>query len=449
MNKTEKLMNMQALSRYGITRRDFLRISGSAGAMALLAACAAPDGGGSSEGDSGDGRTIKIGLVGPITGPIAAFGEADEFVLDQVREIFADGIEVGGTIHPVEIILKDAESDSSRAAQVAQDLILNDEVDLLMAHATPDIVNPVFAQAEANGVPCITADAPWQPVYFRDDLPSPEEGYQWGYHIFWGLEDVISVFLDQWETLPTNKVVGALWPNDADGLAWSSPELGFPPALEAGGYTLVDPGRYENLKDDFSAEISLFKEQGVEIVTGVLIPPDLGTFLTQASQQGFNPKFFTVGKAALFPTTVETLPDGLGEGLTTEVWWTPAHPFTSSLTGQSAADLAAAYTEFSGKQWTQPIGFVHALFEVAADVLARTTDIDSPTAIRDAIKATNLDTIVGTVDWSSGPVPNVSKTPLVGGQWQTGTDYPYEMQITTNSTGVDIPITGTVNEKSW
>jgi len=366
-----------------------------------------------------------------------------------VRELFADGIDIGGTIHPVEIILKDAESDPNRAAQVAQDLILNEEVDLLMAHATPDMVNPVSAQAEANGIPCITADAPWQPWYFRDDLPSPEEGYQWGHHIFWGLEDIIGVFQGLWDTLPTNKVVGALWPNDADGLAWSSPDVGFPPVLEAGGYTLVDPGRYENLKDDFSAEISLFKEQGVEIVTGVMIPPDLGTFLTQASQQGFNPKFFTVGKAALFPATVETLPDGLGEGLTTEVWWTPSHPFTSSLTGQSAEELATAYTEFSGKQWTQPIGFVHALFEVAADVLARTTDIDSPEAIRDAIKATKLDTIVGTVDWSSGPVPSVSKTPLVGGQWQTGTDYPFEIQVTTNATGIDIPITATVNEKSW
>jgi len=157
---------MNTLSKLSITRRNFLKLSGTAGATALLAACspAAPDGGsGGGDGGSGDGRTIKIGLVGPITGPIAAFGEADEFTLDQVREVFADGIDIGGTVHPIEIILKDAESDSSRAAQVAQDLILNEEVDLLMAHATPDMVNPVAAQAEANGIPCITADAPWQP----------------------------------------------------------------------------------------------------------------------------------------------------------------------------------------------------------------------------------------------------------------------------------------------
>ncbi|MEM8856860.1 MAG: ABC transporter substrate-binding protein, partial [Chloroflexota bacterium] len=158
---------------------------------------------------------------------------------------------------------------------------------------------------------------------------------------------------------------------------------------------------------------------------------------------------FTVGKAALFPTTVETLPDGLGEGITTEVWWTPTHPFTSSLTGQSAAELGAAYTEATGKQWTQPIGFVHGLFEILADTLARVSDVDSPEAIRDAIKATNLDTIVGNINWSTGPVPNVSKTPLAGGQWQVGSDYPFEMVTATNSTGIDIPITGSIEEKSW
>ncbi|MEM7115628.1 MAG: ABC transporter substrate-binding protein [Chloroflexota bacterium] len=431
-------MKMHKLKKYGITRRDFLRLSGAAGATALLAACGVRS-----------GRTVKIGLVAPLTGPLAAFSEADDFILGQIREIFTNGIDIGGTTFPIEILAKDSESDSGRAAQVAQDLILNDEVDMILVHSTPDIDNPVSAQCEANGVPCISTDAPWQPWYFRDDLPSPEAGYNWSYHFFWGLEDIIGVFQDIWGTVSTNKVVGALWPNDADGLAWSDRELGFPPALEAGGFTVVDPGRYENLKDDFSAEISLFKEQGVEIVTGVMIPPDLGTFLTQASQQGFNPKFFTVGKAALFPTTVETLPAGLGEGLTTEVWWTPTHPFQSSLTGQTAAELSKAYTDDTGKQWTQPIGFVHALFELVADVLARASDVDSPESIRDAIKSTNLDTIVGNINWRNGPVPNVSKSPLLGGQWQKGSQYPFEMVVATNTTGLDIPITGTINAKSW
>jgi branched-chain amino acid transport system substrate-binding protein len=175
----------------------------------------------------------------------------------------------------------------------------------------------------------------------------------------------------------------------------------------------------------------------------------LGTFLTQASQQGFNPKFFTVGKAALVPPVVEGISDNLGENLTTEIWWTPSHPFSSSLTGASSAELAEGFTEATGAQWTQPLGFVHALFEVAIDALQRSEDISDRGAVVEAIQATNLETIVGSVDWSSGPTPNVSKTPLVGGQWQAGEMYPYELKITVNSAAPEIETNGETQEKSW
>ena len=124
------------------------------------------------------------------------------------------------------------------------------------------------------------------------------------------------------------------------------------------------------------------------------MPPDMKTFWTQARQQGYKPKVVSVGKALLFPGAIEALGD-LGEGLSTEVWWTPSHPFTSSLTKQSAKQLAAAYEAATKKQWTQPIGFAHALFEVAVDALKRTKDVSSPAAIRDAIASTNLNTVVG------------------------------------------------------
>ncbi len=104
-----------------------------------------------------------------------------------------------------------------------------------------------------------------------------------------------------WDTLPTNKVVGALWPNDGDGNAWGDPQRGFPAALTKAGYKLVDPGRYPNLSDDFSAQISAFKKEQVEIVTGVPIPPDWTTFWKQAAQQGFKPKVASRRQGAAVP----------------------------------------------------------------------------------------------------------------------------------------------------
>ena len=149
----------------------------------------------------------------------------------------------------------------------------------------PETTNPVGDQCELNEVPCISSVAPWQPWFFGRG-GDPAKGFKWTYHFFWGLEDIIGVFTDLWQAVPTNKKVGALWPNDGDGRAWGDPERGFAPALRKLGFAMVDPGFFKPLLDDFSAQITAFKNAKVEIVTGVLIPPDFTTFWTQARQQG-------------------------------------------------------------------------------------------------------------------------------------------------------------------
>lgn len=383
--------------------------------------------------------TLKVGHVSPRTGPLAGFAEADDYVLAAVADAFAGGIENNGKTWNIEIISKDSQSNPNRAAEVAADLILGDEVDIIVAASTPDTVNPVSDQAEINEVPCITTDCPWQPYFFgRNGVPGT--GFDYTYHFFWGLEDVIGAFLDMWDQSGVQKVVGGLFPNDADGNAWGHPELGLPTPLAAAGYDLTDPGRYQPLTDDFSNYINAFKEAGAEIVTGNMIPPDFATFWAQAAQQGFNPKVVTIGKALLFPSVIESLGDR-GDGLSSEVWWSPDHPFASSLTGASAKALAEGYTAASGRPWTQPIGFKHALFEVVADVVRRAADLEDYEAIAAAIPETRLDTIVGPVDWSNGPINNVTKTPLVAGQWQKEGEG-FDLKIVANSAAPDIPLTG-------
>ncbi|MDE2791626.1 MAG: ABC transporter substrate-binding protein [Paracoccaceae bacterium] len=383
--------------------------------------------------------TIRVGHVSPRTGPLAGFAEADEHVLKGIEAVLLGGVENNGKSYGVEILSKDSQSNPNRAAEVAADLILGDEVDIIVAASTPDTTNPVADQAEINEVPCITTDCPWQPYFFGRN-GNPAEGFEYTYHFFWGLEDVIANFLDLWDHTGVGKTVAGLFPNDADGNAWGHPELGFPKPLADAGFALTDPGRYQPLNDDFSNYIAAFKEAGCEIVTGNMIPPDFATFWAQAAQQDFRPKIVTIGKALLFPSVIESLGDR-GDGLTSEIWWTPTHPFSSSLTGESAKVLADGYVADSGRPWTQPIGFKHALFEVVRDVIARSADLDDPMATLDAIRSTALSTIVGDVNWAHGPVPNISKTPLVAGQWQKQGDR-FELVVTTNAHAPQIPVGG-------
>jgi branched-chain amino acid transport system substrate-binding protein len=387
------------------------------------------------------GRTLRIGMVSPQTGPLAAFGEVDKWTIANLKKHLSDGVVVKGVRHPVEVLLKDSQSSPNRAAEVANDLILKDKIDLMVVTSTPDTTNPVSDACELNEVPCLSTMAPWQPWFFGRQ-GDPVKGFGWTYHFFWGLEDVISAFSNMWKSVPTNKKVGGLFPNDSDGNAWGDPKLGLPPALSKMGFSMTDPGRYQNMTQTLSSHIGAFKRAQVEIVTGVVIPPDMKTFLTQARQQGYKPKVISVAKALLYPATVEAVGD-LAEGVTTEVWWSPAHPFKSSLTQQSSQALAHAYEADTQRQWTQPIGFSHALIELAMNALSRTKDVEDKSAIRDAVASTNLNTVVGPVKFGGqGPMRNVSKTPLVGGQWVKGGKFKYDLVIVNNESAPGIPAGG-------
>ena len=419
-----------------ITRRNLLKSAGATGLAVGVARIPMPA--------LAKNQGVKIGYVSPQTGPLAAFAEADKFVIDGfVTATKAKGLNC-------EVVVKDSQSNPNRAAEVAKDLIVNDQVALMLVASTPETTNPVATTCEGEGLLCISTVAPWQPWFIgqqaKPDDPKSWKPFDYVYHFFWGLEDVIAVYTNMWGQLATNKQVGGLFPNDGDGNAWGDGTVGFPPVLKKLGYQLTDPGRYQNLTDDFSAQINGFKRANSEIITGVMIPPDFTTFWNQSQQQGFRPKIASIGKALLFPQSVEALGKN-GQNLSTEVWWTPNHPFKSSLTGQSSAQLAEGFSKATGRQWTQPIGFVHALFEVAADVLHRVDDPSDAKKMVAGAQATNLDTIVGHIQWNGANLPpfavkNVCKTPLVGGQWRLKSGGGYDLIITENRTAPAIPAGG-------
>ena len=410
-------------------------------APATTAASTAPSGAAPAASSSAPTGTIKVGFVSPMTGPLAGFGEPDQFIVDSMSAWFTEHpIVAGGVSYNVEILLKDSQSDAKRAGEVAAELINQDGVDVVLTHGTPDTVNPVSDQCEANATPCISSDAPWQPYFFGRG-GTPDKPFTWTYHFFWGLEDVAAVYQDMWDQLDTNKKVAGLFPNDPDGQAWSG---AFPDLTKDFGYTITDPGLYTNGTQDFSAQISAYKKAGDQILTGVPIPPDFTTFWKQAKQQGFNPKIATIGKALLFPSSIEALGD-IGQNLGSEVWWTPTYPFSSSLTGLSASELAQSYTDATGKQWTQPIGFSESLFEVMSAAVIAAGGPDKQKIV-DAMKTMKVNSVVGNLDWTTGPVPNVAKTPLTGGQWRKsiGDQFPYDLVIVSNSLAPNIPKGGTV-----
>ena len=75
-----------------------------------------------------------------------------------------------------------------------------------------------------------------------------------------------------------------MFPNDADGNA-VRPLLS--EAFKKGGYTVIDPGSFEDGTTELATQIALFKKEGVDLFVALVLPPDFSTLWRQAAQRGF------------------------------------------------------------------------------------------------------------------------------------------------------------------
>jgi branched-chain amino acid transport system substrate-binding protein len=444
-----------------VTRREFLKVAGMAGATVglgagmggLLAACGeeettttaasatttaapttttAPAATTTVSTGAEVGRPIKVGVTVPKTGIYAAFAEPMDFLIDQFEKITADGVVMGdGQNHPIELAVVDTQSDSNRAAQVAGDLITNNKVDLILSMGGPEVVIPAAGACEAMGCPSLNIECPWEAWVFSRG-GTVDAPFKWTYLACNGVTEFIQADTYTMGLLPTNKKVGLLLANTADGQAWAN---GFPPALEAAGYTVVMPDLYPPGLEDFTSQISGFKKEGCEICLGTPSVPELANFWKQSLQQGYNPTVLIAGLPLMFPAAVNSIGPSITNACC-EVNWHIKWPYKSTLTGQTGEELAAEYEAETGTQWNMMLGPDHQGFEWTVDVLKRATNVDDKEAILTAIKTTKIAMIGGRYDFTapldSGPGevhphPNVATMGMGSGQWIKGQKWPFDV----------------------
>jgi branched-chain amino acid transport system substrate-binding protein len=423
-----------------VTRRDVIKSMG-VGALALgagdaLVACGVK---GSSNTTSG---TITIGYVSPLTGALAGFATGDNWVLNGIRQTdpYKNGFKLGSKTYSVNIVVKDTQSDPNRASQVARELILTNHVDMILTSSTPETTNPVADACEANGVPCVSTIVPWESWYFGRGA-KPGTAFKYTTMFFFGLAEFGQCFIPMWDRMNSNKVVAGCYPNDADGNAFRDVNLGLPHYAAQAGYRVIDGGAYPDGTTDYTSIIAKFKSADAQIFTNAPIPPDFNTMWKQASQQGYRPKLATVAKVLLFPADTVAIGD-LVNNVATDAWWTPYHPYSSTLTGQSCKQFADAFESATGKQWVQSIGSVHSLFEIAHKAFTAVDDPHNRTAVAGELKTLSYTGLSGPLDFSKGPVPGVAIIKPLGVQWQKGTRFPYEMKVVDNSANKNVPLNG-------
>ncbi len=465
------------MSEKNVSRREFLKVAGVAGASigaagglgSLLAACGSEEStttttagattttaaGATTTTAAGAttttaagvemGREIKLGWVTMTTGIYAGLSEPDDFLLKHAKDAIGAGLVCAdGKQHPITFIVKDSQSDSNRAAEVAGQLITSDKPDAIFAGMTPVVNIPVGQQCEANGVPCVTYGCPMEPWFFGMG-GDPAKGFNWAYNLFWGINtDLNPVYIGLFDKIQTNKKVALLYANDPDGIATADEQSGFPSALGPEGYTWVNPGLVTGGTEDFSSAINQFKSEGCECLSALLNPPDFANFWKQARQQGWVPRVTAIGRAILTRPDMNAVGD-IGNGLCNEVWWENTHPFKSPLYGYTCQEIVDAWNAEVGTPFSPALGLTGgAGFDMITDVVKRTAVPDDPASWTESIKTTDVETIVGPIKFGAeNALPNCAITPLVGGQW-IGKTNDWVRKVVDNSHYPAIPQTGEI-----
>ncbi|WP_042337001.1 ABC transporter substrate-binding protein [Paraburkholderia ferrariae] len=409
-------------SRRAVLRRGAAAIGAAALTLRYPSALAAAD------------TTIRVGWVAALSGPGSQFGAAVNFVKDQLDKVFRGGLTVGGKPYSVEVIVRDSQSSINVASRVAIELMTRDRVDMIVA---TDALAAIGGgeMAVMNRVPMISTLFPSDAlVALRGGANAyARNNTAWTFNFMFDTGDICDTYLGMWKPLRAklNDQVGTFYVDQPAARGFADPQHGFPAYLAKAGYKTVEGGLFKVETDDFSSQVAKFQAAQAQTVTGFMFPNHFAAFWRKAAQSGYKPQVVTVAGAFLFPGGVDALGDR-GDGMSTEIWWTPKLPFASSLTGQSAQALASAWEQSQGAQWTPALGYTHAAWEVAVHALRASGDPRDRESVRSALAHTRIDTVVGRVDFAGSGQPGIAKTVLVGGQWRrarTG-KYRYDLAVT-------------------
>jgi branched-chain amino acid transport system substrate-binding protein/urea transport system substrate-binding protein len=132
-------------------------VAASAALALTLTACGGSIGSSSAATDGGGGgKTLTIGFLAPVTGPVAAEGAGIKRGFDlAVKEINANGGVLG---HPIKVVFADDKADPATATQAANKMITQDHVSMLFGTITGDTSLAVGKVAGATKVPFSTAE---------------------------------------------------------------------------------------------------------------------------------------------------------------------------------------------------------------------------------------------------------------------------------------------------
>ena len=371
--------------RFGMSRRNFVKLSGATGILSVAGLAACGNSGSSSAGSSSssDGSTFKLGNIGPLTGAAAIYGKATK----NGAQLAVDEINAAGGSIKFEHNCQDDEHDSEKSVNAYNNLkdwglqvlvgpTTTNPCVAVSAETNSDNVFELTPSASSNDVIGGQPDADGNVTTSRKDnvfqmcFTDPNQGTASAQYL-------------------AKKQLGtkiAVIYNNSDAYSTGIYKK-FEAEAANQGLQIVSTSTFtDDNATDFSVQLNDAKNNGADLVFLPIYYTPAALILTQANGMGYAPKFFGCdGMDGIL--TVEGFDTTLAEGLMLLT------PFVATATDEKTSAFTKAYKDAYGDEPIQFAADAYDCVYVIKELLEKTgcTPDMSASDICDKLKAAIVD----------------------------------------------------------
>jgi branched-chain amino acid transport system substrate-binding protein len=377
-------------------------------AALVVAGCG---GGGETSGGTGGGETgaasgepIKIGASLPLTGDFSEPGVAAQ----QGYQIWQQLVNASGGLlgRPVEVTVKDDQSDQNVIVSDYNALIQQNKVDLLLGTFSSLLNLPASAVAERNRM-----------LYVEPAGGSPEmfsRGFKYLFFTQQATAEHQADLFSEWAAgLPADQKPTTAAYVIADDPFGGPVAEGIQSKLEAAGVQTVYSKVYPPETTNFDAIAAAVAAKKPDVIAQGSAGLADGVGLDRALRKvGYTPKQLF---QASTPSFADQFSDAIGLDNTEGIFYAVSYHVDAPTPGNK--EFLAAYRAKFNTDPPEDAADAYAAAEVLQAAVEGVGSIDDQTALADWLRENSVDTILGTLSWDDTGAPEQA---FLLAQWQNG-----------------------------
>ena len=351
---------------------------------------------------AGFAQTIKVGVLLPLTGSQAKFGEIEKRSYEMaVEEINAKG---GVRGMKIELRFEDDTGKPDVGRSAVEKLISRDKVPVLTGGYSSSVTLAATPVAQQFKVPFVISTGS------ADDIT--EKGYDYIFRVNPPASEYPNAVKSFLQGVAKDvKTVALLYENSAFG---QSSSKSFEKDCADLGLKIVVKEGYQAGAIDFKPVLTKVKAANPDMIYMVSYVMDASLLMRQSKELRINPKLFIGGGAGFTLPEFAKSAGAAAEGVYSATLWLETLPFPG------AKEYFDKFRKKYGTETEYHGAEAYAAMQVVADALKRAKSL-TPKDVRDALAATNMKTVFGPVKFVSyGKKTQQNKLDTYMVQWQKG-----------------------------